>query len=181
MKKAKQKQKKGTIYDLDLHETLCTKLGIVIMRVASGWIYDCWDTKTDSFKTGIFVPFGNRFQTIRRNKMKQEFKMTQQEMDDIIAINENRMPLMKIGNVSTGMDLQARVNNYWKGLSDKYGFKRITVEPSSKGKLFFLAEPKSCDVLKAKTETNVDIISALAKKIDKDFKALIKVLKSLEE
>lgn len=88
--------------------------------------------------------------------MKQEFKITQQEMDDIIAINKNQMPVMKIGNVTTGMDLQERVNSYWDGLADKYGFKKLTVEPSSKGKLFFIAEPKPIVVQKTKAEKTID-------------------------
>ena len=54
--------RKRTLYNLELHETLVTHFGIVIMRVPSGWIYDCWNTETDNFKTGIFVPFDNRFQ-----------------------------------------------------------------------------------------------------------------------
>jgi len=87
--------------------------------------------------------------------MKQEFEMTQQEMDDIIAINKSRMPVMKIGNVTTGMDLQEKINAYWGGLADKYGFKQMTVEPSSKGKLFFLAEPKP--IVKPKTQTEIEI------------------------
>jgi len=45
-----------TIYELGLHETT-TCFGIVIMRVDSGWIYDCWDIESDKFKQGIFVPF----------------------------------------------------------------------------------------------------------------------------
>lgn len=88
--------------------------------------------------------------------MKQEFEMTQQEMDDIVAINKNQMPVMKTGNVTTGMDLQERVNSYWSGLADKYGFKQMTVEPSSKGKLFFLAEPKPVVVPKTQTEIGID-------------------------
>jgi len=88
--------------------------------------------------------------------MKQEFEMTQQEMDDIIAINKSQMPVMKIGNVTTGMDLQEKINSYWSGLADKYGFKQMTVEGSSKGKLFFLAEPKPIVVPKTKTEIEID-------------------------
>jgi hypothetical protein len=88
--------------------------------------------------------------------MKQEFKMTQQEMDDIIAINKDQMPVMKIGDVTTGMDLQERINAYWKGLSDKYGFEQMTVEGSSNGKLFFLAEPKPIVVPKTQTEIQID-------------------------
>jgi hypothetical protein len=49
-----------TIYELDLHECLNLDFGICIMRVDSGWIYDCWDYEKDSFKKGIFVPFYKR-------------------------------------------------------------------------------------------------------------------------
>lgn len=87
--------------------------------------------------------------------MKQEFEMTQQEMDDILAVNKNQMPVMKIGNVITGMDLQEKINAYWKGLGNKYGFNHMTVEPSSKGKLFFLAETKP--IVKEKTQKEKEI------------------------
>jgi len=46
-----------TIYDLKLHETLNLPFGICVMRVASGWIYDCWDYEKDTFKSGIFIPY----------------------------------------------------------------------------------------------------------------------------
>jgi hypothetical protein len=95
--------------------------------------------------------------------MKQEFEMTQEEMDDIIAINENQMPIMKIGNVITGMDLQERINAYWEGLGDKYGFKPMTAEPSAKGKLFFLAEPKPIVVPKTQVELEMDKFDTLQK------------------
>jgi hypothetical protein len=39
-------------------------------------------------------------------------------------------------------------------LADKYGFKEMTVELSSKGKLFFLAEPKP--IVKPKTQTEIN-------------------------
>lgn len=49
-----------TIFTLELHEILQIKpTGIVIMRVASGWLYDCWDTEKDCFKQGSFVPFAD--------------------------------------------------------------------------------------------------------------------------
>lgn len=88
--------------------------------------------------------------------MKQEFEMTQGEMDDIIAINKKQMPVLKIGNVITGMDLQEKINNYWEGLGDKYGFKNMTVESSAKGKLFFLAEPKPIVIPKTEAEKQMD-------------------------
>ena len=49
---------KKDIYKLKLHESLVT-FGICIMRVPSGWIYDCWDLDKDTFKIGIFVPYSN--------------------------------------------------------------------------------------------------------------------------
>lgn len=49
------------IYSLKLHESLVTDFGICVMRVPSGWIYDCWDLDKDCWKMGIFVPFDNKF------------------------------------------------------------------------------------------------------------------------
>ena len=87
-------------------------------------------------------------------------------MDDIISINKNKMPVLKIGNVTTGMDLQERINKYWIGLSDKYGFKQMTVEGSSKGNLFFLAEPKPIVKSKTRTEIEMDKYDTLQKIVD---------------
>lgn len=88
--------------------------------------------------------------------MKQEFEMLQTEMDDIISINKNMPPVMKIGNYVSGMDLAEKVNAYWEGLGNKYGFKHMTVEGSAKGKLFFLAEPKPIIVPKTQSEIEID-------------------------
>ncbi len=88
--------------------------------------------------------------------MKQEFEMTQAEMDSIIAINKNTEPIMMIGSYVSGMNLQEKINNYWVELGNKYGFKHLTVEGSSKGKLFFLAEPKPIEIPKTQTEKEVE-------------------------
>ena len=90
---------------------------------------------------------------------KEEFEMTQEEMDNIIAINKNQMPVMVIGDVVTGNEVRERVNNYWMGLGDKYGFKWDTVEGSAKGKLFFLAEPKPKVILKTPEEISMEKIN----------------------
>jgi hypothetical protein len=103
--------------------------------------------------------------------MKQEFKMTQEEMDDIIAMNKNKMPVLKIGNVVTGMDLQERINNYWVGLGNKYGFKPMSVEKSSKGKLYFLAETKPIVKPKTALENALDKYDTLQKIVDQLEKA----------
>ena len=57
-----------TIYDLKLHESLNTNFGITVIRVPGGWIYDCWDYSSDSFKRGIFVPFDNEFMKEVKNE-----------------------------------------------------------------------------------------------------------------
>ena len=98
--------------------------------------------------------------------MRQEFEMTLAEMDDIIQINKNQMPVLQIGNVTTGMDLQEKVNSYWEGLGNKYGFKPTTVEGSSKGKLFFIAEPKPIVIPKTPHEIEMDKFNTLTKIVD---------------
>jgi hypothetical protein len=108
--------------------------------------------------------------------MRQEFKMEQKEMDDIIAINKAKMPVMLIGGITTGMDLQERINRYWEGLGDKYGFKPLTVEPSSKGNLYFLAEPKP--IVKPKTRTEIEIDKYLENMTIKE--SIQKIIKQLE-
>lgn len=98
--------------------------------------------------------------------MKQEFEMTQQEMDDIIAINKDQSPVMKFGDYWSGMDLQERINHCWETLGNKYGFKHLTVEGSSRGKLFFLAEPKPIVIPKTEEEIAVDKYDTLEKIIE---------------
>lgn len=75
--------------------------------------------------------------------MKQEFQMTQEEMDNIITINKGGGdPVMFLsGGTPMGSPLQEKINQYWKILADKYGFKQMSVEGSSRGKLYFIAEP----------------------------------------
>jgi len=80
--------------------------------------------------------------TNKTKEMRQEFKMTQEEMDNIIAINKGGGdPVMFLsGGTPMGSSLQEKINQYWEILGKKYGFKPMTVEGSSKGKLFFIAE-----------------------------------------
>ena len=89
--------------------------------------------------------------------MKQEFEMQQEEMDKIISINKaNSTTVMMIGGVDFSNNLTEAINAYWKLLADKYGFVWNTVEGSSKGKLFFLAESKPIVVPKTQTELEID-------------------------
>ncbi len=86
--------------------------------------------------------------------MKQEFEMTQEEMDNIISINNGGGdPVMFLsGGQPMGSSLQEKINQYWEILSDKQGFMQMTDEGCSKGKLFFLAEPKP----EPKTQTEIE-------------------------
>ncbi len=90
--------------------------------------------------------------------MRQEFEMTQEEMDNIIAINKGGGdPVMFLsGGTPMGSSLQEKINQYWEILGSKYGFKPMTVEGSSRGKLFFLAEPKPVIVPKTFAEIEID-------------------------
>jgi len=74
--------------------------------------------------------------------MRTEFQMTQEEMNNIIAINKGGGdPVMYLsGGIPMGESLQEKINNYWKVLGLKYGFKPLTAQGSSKGGLYFTAE-----------------------------------------
>jgi len=64
--------------------------------------------------------------------MKQEYKMEQEEMDKLLEISKSTSSrVIMIGEA---------INAYWKELGKKYGFKPMTAESSSRGKLYFLAE-----------------------------------------
>jgi len=99
--------------------------------------------------------------------MKQEFEMTQEEMDKIISINKSTSnTVMMIGGVDMSNNLTEAINTYWAILGDKYGFKPMTAEGSSKGKLFFLAEPKPIVVPKTALEIAMDKYDSLQKIVD---------------
>jgi len=99
--------------------------------------------------------------------MKQEFEMKQSEMDFILDINKhNSNTVMMVGGVDFSHNLTDAVNAYWKELGDKYGFKRDSVEGSSKGKLFFLATPKPIVIPKTQSEIEMDKYDTLQKIVD---------------
>lgn len=110
----------------------------------------------------------DKLNTIKTQIMKQEFEMTQEEMDNIITINKGGGdPVMFLsGGTPMGSSLQEKINQYWKILSDKYGFEQMTVEGSSKGKLFFLAEPKPIIEPKTELEIQMDKYDSLQKIVD---------------
>lgn len=73
--------------------------------------------------------------------MRKLFKMTEEEMQEIIDINKRGGdPVMYIsGGQPLGRSLQEKINDYWATLAEKYGFDINTVKPSSEGKLYFTA------------------------------------------
>jgi hypothetical protein len=73
--------------------------------------------------------------------MKQEFVMTEAELQAIYDISRNQTPVIFVG-VWTGLDNQERANKIWQVLGEKYGFEWDTAEPSGKGDRYFLAIPK---------------------------------------
>lgn len=97
--------------------------------------------------------------------MKQEFEMERKEMDDIIAINKDGGdPVMFLsGGTPIGSSLQEKINDYWEILANKYGFKPMTVESSSKGELYFLAEPKRKAIQKTTEEIEMDKFDTIGK------------------
>jgi hypothetical protein len=98
--------------------------------------------------------------------MRQEFEITKEEMEDIISINKSQPPVMKVGNSWSGLDLQEKINQYWEILGNKYGFNHLTVEPSSKGKLFFIAEPKPKVIPKTQEEIEMDKYNSIQKIVE---------------
>ena len=85
--------------------------------------------------------------------MKEEFEMTNEELDLMKSIASDNIPVMKIGNYWSGIDKQERANKFWKDLGDKYGFVWDTVEGvSGKGYTFFKAVPSKTEMVNSKQE-----------------------------
>ena len=62
-------------------------------------------------------------------------------MDEILRINkEGATPCIQVGGVDLGESLASKIDKYWGKLGKEMRFDSSTVEGSSKGKLYFLAE-----------------------------------------
>lgn len=98
--------------------------------------------------------------------MKQEFEMSEQEIQAIYDISKNQMPVMFIG-VWTGMESkQEKANKLWQSMADNYGFVWDSVEPSARGDRFFLATPKPKVIPKTQTEIEMDKYDTLSKIVE---------------
>lgn len=87
--------------------------------------------------------------------MKQEFEMSEEELQAIYDISRNQDPVIFVG-VWLGMDTQEKANKLWQLMGDKYGFVWDSAEGSAKGKRFFLATPKEKVIPKTQTEIETD-------------------------
>ncbi len=73
--------------------------------------------------------------------MKQEFEMSEEQLQAIYDISRNQEPVIYVG-VWLGLESkQEKANKLWQTMADEMGFVWDSVEPSVKGKRFFLAEP----------------------------------------
>lgn len=73
--------------------------------------------------------------------MKQEFEMSEEQLEAIYDISRNKSPIIHVG-VWIGLNSQEKANKLWQIMGDEMGFIWDSVEPSSKGKRFFIATSK---------------------------------------
>ena len=97
--------------------------------------------------------------------MKQEFEMTEEQLQAIYDISRNQEPVIYVG-VWMGLGKQEQANKLWQIMADEMGFVWDSVEPSSKGKKFFLAEPKLIVIPKTKEEIAMDKYDTLDKIVE---------------
>lgn len=76
-------------------------------------------------------------------KERQEYEMSDEELQAIKDISNDRTPVIFVGTW-LGLDKQERANNFWVQLGRKYGFDGMSVEPiKGKGSKFYTAIPKN--------------------------------------
>lgn len=97
--------------------------------------------------------------------MKQEFEMSEEQLQAIYDISRNQMPVIYVG-VWTGLDKQEKANKLWQTMADEMGFVWDSVEPSAKGKRFFIAEQKPKVIPKTKSEIEMDKYDTLQKIVE---------------
>lgn len=69
--------------------------------------------------------------------MKIEFEMTQEDLDELLEACRPVPAIML--QCGTPPSQQENANNAWRKLGEKMGFDYMSVEPTSKGDRFFLA------------------------------------------
>ena len=98
--------------------------------------------------------------------MKQEFEMTEEQLQAIYDISRNQIPVIFVG-VWMGLDSkQEKANKLWQMMADEMGFVWDSVEGSSKGEKFFLAIPKAKVIPKTRGEIEMDKYDTLSKIVE---------------
>lgn len=98
--------------------------------------------------------------------MKQEFEMTDADLDKMKSIASQSAPVMMIGGVDLSQGRQMSANEFWKELGDRLGFVWDSCEGSAKGIKYFLATPKPKVIPKTQTEIEMDKYDTLPKIIE---------------
>lgn len=71
---------------------------------------------------------------------RREYELTQAQFDSLLEASQ---PMMAIAlHCGSPPSSQEKANRAWDALGEQIGFVGATVEPSSKGKMFFTAEAK---------------------------------------
>lgn len=76
--------------------------------------------------------------------MKQLYEMTEEDLEKLLKACRPTPVMFLSGGRSMFGTPQENANNAWAELGNKMGFQWDTVESSSKGNRFFLAEPVHC-------------------------------------
>ena len=77
------------------------------------------------------------------DKVRQEFTMTQAQLDRLLAACRPRPVMCLSGGMPMGPSVQESANDAWAALGDEMGFDGMTVQPTGKGDRIFTAEPKA--------------------------------------
>jgi len=99
--------------------------------------------------------------------MKQEFEMSEEQLQAIYDISRNQMPVIYVGTWMGTESKQEKANKLWQKMADDMGFVWDSVEPSSKGERFFLATPKPKVIPKTKMEIDMEKYDSIKKIADK--------------
>jgi len=98
--------------------------------------------------------------------MKQEFEMTEEQLQAIYDISRNQMPVIYVGVWLGTESKQEKANKLWQTMADEMGFVWDSVEASAKGKRFFLATPKPKVIPKTSIEIEMDKYDTLQKIVE---------------
>jgi hypothetical protein len=94
--------------------------------------------------------------------VKREYEMTQADMDKILEACRPTV-CIQVGGLGPSSP-QDNANAAWRALGERMGFDGMTVEPSARGPLFFLATPK--ETKEQKLAAQRKLLSARANELE---------------